>query len=284
MESDSTETDPTETGGTAVQTGAQRFGDVSVLVGDDGVATVEIHRPPANYFDVDLIRSLADAYAALDGDPTEAGSARAIVICSEGRHFCAGADFSGASGAEPPGMDLATTLYAEAVRLFEVRIPVVAAVQGAAIGGGLGLACSADFRVGSPEARFSANFARLGFHQGFGLSVTLPAIVGQQRAAELLYTGRRIDGEDAARIGLVDRLVPAEDLRDTAHALAADIAASAPLAVRSIKATLRGHLGDAIRQITVHEDAEQARLRATDDFAEGLAAAAERRTPRFTGR
>jgi enoyl-CoA hydratase/carnithine racemase len=182
-------------------------GDVTVALGDDGVAVVEMHRPPANYFDVALIRSLADAYASLDGDPTLAATARAIVLCSEGRHFCAGADFSGASAAEPPGMDLATTLYAEAVRLFEVRIPVVAAIQGAAIGGGLGLACSADFRVSCPEARLAATFARLGFHQGFGLSVTLPTVIGAQKAAELLYTGRRIDGEEALQIGLVDRLV-----------------------------------------------------------------------------
>jgi enoyl-CoA hydratase/carnithine racemase len=175
-------------------------------------------------------------------------------------------------------------LYAEAIRLFEARTPVVAAIQGAAIGGGLGLACSADFRVAAPEARFSANFARLGFHQGFGLTVTLPAIVGNQRSLEMLYTGRRIRGEEAARIGLADRLVPAAQLREAAYELAAEIATSAPLAVRSIRETMRGHLAAQIRAATDREGAEQNRLRQTADFREGIASTAERRPPRFEGR
>src|SRR6185295_18257851 len=104
---------------------------------------------------------------------------------------------------------------------FATRTPVVAAVQGAAIGGGLGLALWPDFRIAAPEARFSANFARLGFHHGFGLTVTLPRVVGQQRALELLYTGARIDGKRAHAIGLVDRLVPLAALRDASRGFAA---------------------------------------------------------------
>ncbi len=255
-----------------------RFGDVSAELGDDFVAEVEIHRPPNNFFDAKLIRSLADAYEHLQG-----GACRAIVLCSEGKHFCAGADFHGESDAEALPEEGAADLYSEAVRLFRAELPVVAAVQGAAIGGGLGVACSADFRVAAPEARFAANFSRLGFHQGFGLSVTLPAIVGQQAALDLLYTGRRITGEKAAALGLVDRLVPLDDLRAEARALAGDIAAAAPLAVRSIRRTLRGHLPDEIARITRHEDEEQKRLRTTSDFAEGTRASLERREPRFTG-
>jgi enoyl-CoA hydratase/carnithine racemase len=258
----------------------QVFGDVTLDTGDDGVSVVEIHRPPANYFDVHLIRQLAEAYGVAEAD----GRTRALLLCSEGKHFCAGGDFSGASDAEPLPEDLASTLYAEAVRLFEVAVPVVAVVQGAAIGGGLGLACSADFRVACPEARFSANFARMGFHQGFGLTVTLPAIIGGQRTAELCYTGRRLGGEEAGRIGLVDRLVPLAEVRVAAHELAAEIAGSAPLAVRSIKQTLRGGLAERIRQVSQREASEQAWLRDTADFAEGVAATAERRTPNFVGR
>jgi enoyl-CoA hydratase/carnithine racemase len=170
------------------------------------------------------------------------------------------------------------------VRIFATELPIVAAVQGAAIGGGLGVALSADFRVACPEARFSANFARLGFHHGFGTTVSLPAVVGQQRALELLYTGRRIDGEEALRIGLVDRLVPAESLRDEAIAFARDIAASGPLALRAIRATMRGHLAAAVKAATDHEKAEQDRLGRTADFAEGVRAMGERRPPSFTGR
>ena len=258
--------------------------DVSVEI-DGHVATVEIHRPPHNYFDVALIRAIATAYHALD----EEADVRAIVLASEGRSFCAGAQLA----APAPDADAADDaparrtgsghLYQEAVRLLEAETPVVAAVQGAAIGGGLGLALSADFRVAAPEARFAANFARLGFHHGFGLTVTLPALVGQQKALDLLYTGRRVKGEEALAIGLCDALVPLDALRDAARAKAAEIAASAPLAVRSIRRTMRRGLAERVRLATDHELVEQDWLRETDDFREGVRATAERRTPEFTG-
>ena len=254
----------------------QTFGDVTVNAGEDHVAVVEIHRPPNNFFDVELIRSLAAAYEAVDGRP----DCRAIVLCSEGRHFCAGVDFT-----TPPSSAVGTaTLYEEAVRLFRTGTPVVAAIQGAAIGGGLGLACSADFRIACLEARFSANFARLGFHHGFALSVTLPDIVGQQHALDLLFTGRRVPGDEAARMGLCDRLVDAADVRSEARAMAADIALSAPLAVRSIRTTMRGDLADRVAAAMAREAEEQDRLRQTSDWSEGIRAAAARRTPRFDGR
>jgi enoyl-CoA hydratase/carnithine racemase len=146
------------------------------------------------------------------------------------------------------------------------------------------LALSADLRVACPESRFSANFARLGIHHGFGLSVTLPLVVGHQPAIELLYTGARLRGEDAHAIGLCDRLVPAERLRDQAIALAAEIASSAPLAIRSIRQTMRGDLAQRVRLATAHEAEEQAKLFGTADFTEGVAATAQRREPRFQGR
>jgi len=248
-------------------------GDVSVDIGEDHVATVEIHRPPNNFFSMRLIEEIADTFEALDAG----GEARAIVLCSEGKHFCAGADFANRSDDENSGQ-----LYAAGVRLFRSALPIVAAVQGAAIGGGLGLALMPDFRVAAPEARFSANFARLGFHQGFGLSVTLPRLVGPQAAAEMLYTGRRVKGEEAVEMGLADKLAPIESVRDVAHELAAEIAMSAPLAVRSIRATLREGLADAVKAATDHEAIEQARLQTTADWKEGVAAMAERRTPNFT--
>jgi enoyl-CoA hydratase/carnithine racemase len=138
--------------------------------------------------------------------------------------------------------------------------------------------------VASPQARFLANFARLGLHHGFGLTVTLPPVVGQQRALELLFTGRRVGGEEAARIGLADRLADPDGLRNAAHQLAAEIAAAGPLAVRSIRATMRAGLADRVRAATDHEVAEQERLQRTADFAEGIRASAERRAPRFEGR
>jgi enoyl-CoA hydratase/carnithine racemase len=254
-----------------------RFGDIAVSLADDFVATAEIQRPPNNFFDQGVISDLADAFEKLD---TEA-DCRAIVLCSEGKHFCAGANFGAprAATGEPGGRHL----YEEAVRLFATKTPVVAAVQGAAIGGGLGLALMPDFRVAAPEARFSANFARLGFHHGFGLSETLPALAGPQIAAELLYTGRRVPGDEAVKLGLADELAPLDALRERAHARAAEIAASAPLAIVSIRETLRGDLAARIKRATDRERAEQERLQRTSDFKEGVAAMSDRRTPRFTG-
>ena len=249
--------------------------DVTVAV-ENYVATVEFHRPPNNFFDVSLIQALVQAVFALDDDP----DCRAVVLCSEGKNFCAGADL----GPESDLVDNTANLYDQAVALFSARKPIVAAVQGAAVGGGLGLALAADFRVATPDSRFSCNFAKLGFHQGFGVSVTLPAVVGQQRALELMYTGGQAKGAEALAIGLCDRLTSPEDLRDAAREFASDIAASGPLAVLAIRETMRGELADRVRAATRREHEQQQILRATADFQEGVAAMTERRSPRFTGR
>src|SRR6185436_1909247 len=147
-------------------------------------------------------------------------------------------------------------LYSEAVRLFRCKKPVVAAIQGAAIGGGFGLALVADFRVASPDARFGANFVKLGIHPGFGLTHTLPRVIGQQKAALMFLTGRRLTGEEALAWGLVDKLVAPESLRAEAMGLAQEIAENAPLAVQSTRATLRGDLGDKVQAQTDHEFVE----------------------------
>ena len=165
----------------------------------DYVAIVEIRRPPNNFFDFNLIRQIADTYELLDNDD----ACRAIVLCSEGKHFCAGADFSARESWGQEQLDAqAGNLYREAARVFRAQKPVIAAVQGAAIGGVLGLACSADHRVTCREARFSANFSRLAFHQGFGLSETLPRLIGPTQASLLLLTGRRVPGDAAHAMGL----------------------------------------------------------------------------------
>jgi 2-(1,2-epoxy-1,2-dihydrophenyl)acetyl-CoA isomerase len=249
------------------------FGDVSVRLDDGHVAEVELHRPPANYFDAILLNGVVDAVAW-----AAAHGGRAVVLCAEGKHFCAGLDFG---TTDKPAPDALANLYATAGRFIDGPLPVVAAVQGSAIGGGLGLALAADFRVAAPSSRFSANFARLGFHQGFGISLTLPAVVGSQRALELLTTGIRIGGDEALAIGLVDRLD--DDPRTGAHALAAEVAASAPQAVRSIRTTMRADLVHRFAAMVDHERMEQTRLMDTADFREGIAASMDRRPPEFTG-
>ncbi len=249
---------------------------------DGHVALVEIRRPPHNHFDIALIAALADAFERLEAD----ASCRAIVLAAQGTAFCAGADFAtredwAPAQRSPRGVN---PLYAEALRLFACGKPVVAAVHGAAVGGGLGLALVADFRITCAEARFSANFTRLGFHPGFGLSVTLPRLVGVQQAALLFYTGRRIRGDEAHRIGLADELVALEQVRPRAIELAHEIAGSAPLAVQSTRATVRGDLVEQVRLAVARESIEQNRHFATDDCKEGVAAMAARRAPQFKGR
>jgi enoyl-CoA hydratase/carnithine racemase len=245
----------------------------------DAVATVEIRRPPHNFFDLALIRQLADAFEALDRN----AECRAIVLASQGKSFCAGANLGDGSQETSIGTPNTAHLYTEAVRLFACKKPVVGAIHGPAIGGGLGLALVPDFRVACPEARFSANFTRLGFHPGFGLTVTLPELIGRGKAALMFYTGRRVKGEEALAMGLADVLVPQAEVRAAALALAREIAECAPLAVTATRATLRAGLAERVRAATVHELAEQTRLRKTADFREGVKASAERRTPKFTG-
>jgi enoyl-CoA hydratase/carnithine racemase len=255
--------------------------DLDVGISFDGpVATVEIRRPPHNFFTIPLIRHLADAFEDLEADRR----CHAIVLAAQGTAFCAGADFANRDATPPQRSPRALNpIYDEAIRMFSCSKPVVAAVHGPAIGGGLGLALVADFRVTCPEAKFSANFNRLGFHPGFGLSATLPRLVGVQKAALLFYTGRRIAGEEAVAIGLADRLVAQDQVRIEAAQLAREIAISAPLAVQSTRATLRRGLVEQIRLAVARESAEQNAQFKTADFQEGIAAMAARREPRFTG-
>jgi enoyl-CoA hydratase/carnithine racemase len=244
------------------------------------IATIEVRRGPNNFIDTDMVGEIADALEVYD----RTREVRAIVLCAQGKHFCAGADF-GSRG--PDGIARATKrgrhLYKEAQRLWRTTKPIVAAVHGAAVGAGVGLAVMADFRVACPEARFSANFTRLGFHPGFGLTATLPRLIGTQNAAMMMYTGRRLTGEEALRIGLIDYLVAQDQVRAKATEVAAEIAGSAPLAIVATRETLRRGLADAVAQATEREYEEQDWLRNTADFKEGTKAMNERRPPDFQG-
>ncbi len=260
-----------------------RIGDIHITR-DGHVARVTIARPPHNMMSVDLARDLADALEALDAEP----DMRAVVLATEGKSFCAGADLT--RRADEIGIAAKTDapagnpLYDQAVRLHSTHLPIIAAIHGAAVGAGLGLALIADFRIASPEARFTANFTKLGFHPGFGLTHTLPRLIGKQNAALLFLTARRINATEALALGLIDQIADPANLLTAAHALAAEIAANAPLAIRSTRATLRAGLADAIRTATNHEFSEQQWLMKTDDFKEGVQSVNERRPGRFTGK
>jgi enoyl-CoA hydratase/carnithine racemase len=263
-----------------------QFKDIAVET-HGNVALIEIRRPPHNFFDVALIQEIASALESLDGET----GIRAVVLAAQGKSFCAGANFGDGSALDKEGQRpgelnrerAVQHLYIEGNRLFRTKKPIVVAVHGAAVGGGLGLAMVGDFRVACPEARFAANFTRLGFHPGFGLTVTLPAVIGATKAALMFYTSRRVGGEEAHAMGLADVLVPQSEVRTAALKLAAEIAENSPLGLIATRATMRGDLADRVLRATEHELVEQTRLRKTADFREGVAAVAERRTPNFTG-
>lgn len=260
--------------------------DIEVTI-DDFVAVIEIQRPPYNFFDYALIQQIADALEALDENP----ACRAVVLAAQGKAFCAGANFGDGSGVTRDGdvagqssRGSAGHLYQEAVRLFRTAKPIIAAVHGAAVGGGLGLSMVADFRVACPESRFCANFTRLGFTPGFGLTTTLAEVIGKQNAALMFYTGRRFKGEEALEMGLADLLVPQDQVRQAAIDLAKEIAISSPLAVIEVRKAMRAGLADRVKDATDRELATQVVLRKTEDFIEGVKAMSERRDPVFKGK
>jgi enoyl-CoA hydratase/carnithine racemase len=244
------------------------------------VRLLRFHNPPQNFATVGLLREIADRLDTFDADP----QVRAIVLASEGKAFCAGADLVSPNGFGAAGDDPLAEFYAQAIRIFASRKPIVAAVQGAAVGAGLGLALAVDFRVAAPEARFSANFVKLGFHPGFGLTHSLTRVIGQQRATQMFLTGSRYKTEEVSGWGLVDRVAQGEKLIETALALANEIAENAPLALLATRATLRAGLVDDVRTALVREHQEQLKLKVTEDFAEGVRAMTERRAGKFQGR
>ncbi|TAL04171.1 MAG: enoyl-CoA hydratase/isomerase family protein [Rhodospirillaceae bacterium] len=256
-----------------------QFGDSVSVTRDGHVALVTFNRPPHNHISVESARDLADAFAAVDAE----ADLRCLVLQSEGKNFCAGADLVSREADGGLGSSI-NPLYDQAVRLFAARTPVIAAVQGAAVGAGLGLVLTADFRVAADTARFSANFVSLGFHPGFGITFTLPRLIGPSRASLMLLTGRRIKPEQALAWGLVEEVVPEAALRTAALQLAREIAEAGPLGVIATRATLRRGLAEAVRAQTAIEVVEQNWLRDTEDHKEGIRAVTERRSGNFKGR
>ncbi|MFT6582291.1 MAG: enoyl-CoA hydratase/isomerase family protein [Alphaproteobacteria bacterium] len=254
------------------------YNDVTVEIANY-VALVTFAKPPNNFFDVALIREIAEAFEALDDET----ACRSIVLASPGRIFCAGANLNDGRdlGEKSPGR---YPLYEEGVRLFRTKKPIVGAIQGAAIGGGLGLAMVPDFRVGCPQSRYSANFTRMGYHPGFGLTVTLPETIGWKNAEAILYTGRRITGAEGHAMGLSDVFVAtSEEVTPAAVRLAREIAECSPLGVVACRQIMRDGYADRVAAATTLELENQNALRGTVDFAEGVKAMTERRLPHFVG-
>ncbi|MDP1691925.1 MAG: enoyl-CoA hydratase/isomerase family protein [Burkholderiaceae bacterium] len=222
--------------------------------------------------------------AVIDGVKADR-AIRCVIITGSGSSFCSGADFR--SGILEPGDDLphdATYgIYRPFMSILDVRVPVIAAMNGHAIGGGFGLGLVCDIRVASRAAKYGANFARLGLHSGMAISYLLPRITGVPRAAELLFTGRVFSGAQAAEMGIANYAVAPEQVLPKARELAAEIAACAPAAVRMMKRSLYRGLGWDPRSAGEYEAHCQSRTLEMADAKEGVAALLERREPQFRG-
>jgi enoyl-CoA hydratase len=247
------------------------------------VATVTIDRPEArNALDAETLDALDAALEALDGD----GEVRAAVLTGAGeRAFVAGADIKAMAGLDAAG----ARAFAErgqrvAERIEALRVPVLAAVNGVALGGGCELALACDFIYAARTAKLGLPEVGLGVIPGFGGTQRLPRRIGAARAAELIFTGRAIDAEEALRIGLVNEVVEPAELLPRTQAVAADIAARGPLAVAAAKRALRDGADRPLAGALELERAAFAALFATQDQKEGMRAFVDKRSPHWTAR
>jgi enoyl-CoA hydratase len=249
------------------------------------VATITLNRPEnRNSMTEDVLTGLAQAIGRAAAD----AAVRAVVIAARGRSFCAGADFKTGAQRSPGSRPLqpnerSFAMYQPFLSVLDLEVPVIGALSGHAIGGGLGLALVCDIRVANRDARYGANFTRLGLHPGMATTYLLPRIIGVPRAAELLLTGRLISGAEAERIGLVNYALPAEEVDARAHELARDCAQAAPIATRWTKRSLYRHAEWSPHDAARYEAELQSRTIETQDHREGVAALLEKRDPVFTG-
>jgi enoyl-CoA hydratase/carnithine racemase len=252
---------------------------------DGTVGVITLNRPDnRNSMTPELLDAFAAAVARVRAD----ANLRALVITGSGRCFSAGADFKSQLQRDGDGRALrpherSYAMYEPFLSVLDIEVPVIAALNGHTVGGGFGLALVCDIRVGNVEARYGANFARLGLHPGMAISYLLPRLVGASRAAELLFTGRLVHGDEAERMGLLEA-APADEVLGRALELARAIAASAPAAVRMTKRSLYRGLGWDVRGGAFAEAFAQASTLETEDAAEGIAALLEKREPAFRGR
>jgi enoyl-CoA hydratase/carnithine racemase len=248
---------------------------------ENGVTTITLNRPEKlNAFSgtmrEDLVAALRDA------------AGRVIVITGAGRAFCAGGDVEYMSGLQREGDVQSFRKLLDAGRDIVTTIasldkPVIACVNGVAAGAGCNLALACDYRIASEGAKFSQSFVKIGLHPDWGGTWSLPRLIGPGRAMEMLMTGRMVDANEALRIGLVDRVVAAEQLAAETETLARAIAAGPPIAIAGIKRALRASETNELRvQIELESEHQLAAFR-SKDAAEGMAAFFEKRSAKFSG-
>ena len=256
---------------------------VHVAVDDAGVATITLDDVAKKNA---MTEALGDALQRAVADIRQREDVRAAVLTGQGTAFSAGGDLAmlerlrQLSFADARAHML--SFYNRYLAILDLEVPIVAAVRGPAIGAGLCVACACDIVIVDVESTLAFNFTGLGLHPGMGATALVPRLVGHQRGAELLYTGRRFKGAEAVSMGLALEGVGADDVLPRAHTLATQMAQQAPIAVRELKTRLRIDR-DTLDNALLAEASAQARSYASDDLGEGLAALRERRTPKFTG-
>lgn len=260
-------------------------GDAVTYRREGAIGVVQLNRADnRNSMTAELLDGFAVASAAARGDT----GARCVVITGSGTTFSAGADFKAqiqrtAEGRLPHERSYA--MYEPFLSMLDIEVPVIGALNGHAVGGGFGLSLMCDIRIAARGgAKYGANFCRLGLAPGMAISYLLPRLVGASRAAEMLYTGRLIEGAEMAEIGLASRALEPADVLPVAMELAREIAASAPLAVKATKRAMAEGLGWDARKAAYREAFAQAATVDTHDAKEGIAALLEKRAPRFVGR
>jgi len=250
---------------------------------DGEIASIVLARAKArNAMTPDMGRQVSQAVAFVARSP-----ARAVVISGEGAVFCAGGDFQfleeRLKATSTENHAAMRRFYDDFLTVRTLAVPTIAAVHGAAIGAGLCFAMACDLRIAAEGTKLAVNFVKLGLHPGMGATWLLPRLVGPARAAELLMTGRQIEAREAWGIGLVNEVVPAEELLARAKSLAREIAAAGPIAVSQVKQSLMAQHPGELEAALEMEATAQSVSYGTKDLAEGVAAAKERRTPKFTG-
>ncbi len=255
----------------------------------DGIAIVTLARAAArNALTLDMVRQLRARLAEVEADP----ACRVVVLAGEGSAFCAGLDLRqvilGDNAPQGPveAMALQELFAGLMLQVSKLRQPVIAAVQGAAVGAGLGLVLASDIRIADGSATFLIGAVKIGLSAGeCGISYHLPRLVGAGRAFEIMLTGRPILADEAERIGLVSRTVEAADLREAALSIARMIAANSPYAVKHTKQVMRTNLDASSLDAAIElENHVQTLALGTDDFAEACQAFVEKRPPVFRGR
>jgi enoyl-CoA hydratase/carnithine racemase len=252
----------------------------------DQIAQITLNRPDnRNSMTNDVLEGFANAIAQVRQDP----EVRCVIITGSGSSFCAGADFRSQvqrGGGDRPMLpnERSFAMYQPFLSVLDIEVPVIGALNGHAVGGGLGLALVCDIRVANEDAKYGANFTKLGLHPGMATTYILPRLVGLPRAAELLLTGRIIEGRLAAEYGLANYAVPADQVLDKSWELAREVASCAPIAVRMTKRSLYENVDYDAVTAAYHEAQAQSRTIETEDQTEGVAALLEKRKPVFHGR